>query len=146
MKAVRFRISNLKLSEYFLQSRMSTRLRHTTLSAWPLHCNKVSFVQEAASIKKVLKEQTVPKPCVTQEVIESWRKSTKKKNLNFYHSLPKILTFKGFLLHRKLKIGDLMKTVVHHQLTYPLWTNYSKKVRKRSRRESVGLKDPFSTS
>ena len=39
-----------KLLEYFLQSRMSTRLRHKALSTWPLHYNKVSFDQEAASI------------------------------------------------------------------------------------------------
>ena len=39
-----------KLLEYFLQSKMSTRLRHTALSAWPLHYNKVSVDQEAASI------------------------------------------------------------------------------------------------
>ena len=106
LKAVRFRISNLKLSEYFLQSRMSTPLRQ-----WPLHYNKVSFDQEAASIQETLKKQTVPKPFITQEVVESCRKSTKKENLNFSHSLPKISTFKGFLLYCKLKIGDLIKTV-----------------------------------
>ena len=62
-----------KLSEYFLQSRMSTRLRHTALSAWPLHYNKVSFDQEAASILfSAVQPFSVRTLCIDYPNFQSW--------------------------------------------------------------------------
>ena len=40
-----------KLLEYFLQSRMSTRLRHTAFSTWPLHYKKKSFSGKSSSCR-----------------------------------------------------------------------------------------------
>ena len=77
------------------------------------HCIIIKFplIKRQQALKKRLRSKlfhNLSSRRKSWKVVESRQK---KENLNFSHSLPKISTFKGFLVHCKLKIGDLIKTV-----------------------------------